>query len=147
MTKLANHQSWKTLSRAESRWKKQILPILHKYASLTPMARVEEKPHSLVWHYRQSPPYYAQKNVVILKRILRPLLKSFGLAIFQGNKILEIKDPTINKGAAVKKWLNKDYTFVLAIGDDYTDEDMFEALPLTSYTLKVRGGRTAARPG
>ena len=144
MTKLANHQSWKTLSRAESRWKKQILPILHKYASLTPMARVEEKPHSLVWHYRQSPPYYAQKNVVILKRILRPLLKSFGLAIFQGNKILEIKDPTINKGAAVKKWLNKDYTFVLAIGDDYTDEDMFEALPLTSYTLKVRGGRTAA---
>ncbi|MBC7708055.1 bifunctional alpha,alpha-trehalose-phosphate synthase (UDP-forming)/trehalose-phosphatase [Polaromonas sp.] len=145
MTKPAGQAHWKTLARAESKWKKQILPILRKYASLTPLARVEEKPHSLVWHYRQSPPYYAQKNVVILKRVLKPILKTFNLATFQGNKILEIKDPSINKGAAVKRWLNKDYSFVLAIGDDYTDEDMFTTLPATSYTIKARSGRTAAR--
>lgn len=145
MTKLAGQENWRTLARAESRWKRQILPVLRKYASLTPLARVEEKPHSLVWHYRQSPPYYAQKNVVILKRVLKPILKTFGLALFQGNKILEIKDPTINKGAAVKKWLGRDQTFILCIGDDYTDEDMFTALPTSSYTVKVRAGRTAAR--
>ena len=145
MTKLAGQTHWKTVARAESRWKRQILPILRKYASLTPLATVEEKPHSLVWHYRQSPAYYAQKNVVILKRVLRPILKTFGLAIFQGNKILEIKDPTINKGIAAKKWFTKDHDFVLALGDDYTDEDMFTALPATCYTIKVRGGRTAAR--
>lgn len=145
MTKLAGQAHWKTLTRAESRWKRQILPILRKYASLTPLAGVEEKPHSLVWHYRQSPAYYAQKNVVILKRVLKPILKTFGLAMFQGNKILEIKDPTINKGIAANKWFSKDHDFVLAIGDDYTDEDMFAALPATCYTIKVRKGRTVAR--
>ena len=145
MTKAAGSTRWQTLARAESRWKKQLLPIMRKYASVTPMARVEEKPHSLVWHYRQSPPYYAQKNVVILKRTLKPILKSFGLALFQGSKILEVKDPTINKGMAIKKWLTKDTPFILTIGDDYTDEDMFTTVPVSSYTIKVRGGRTAAR--
>lgn len=144
MTKVAGQSRWQTLARAEGRWKKQLLPVLRKYASLTPLARVEEKPHSLVWHYRQSPPYYAQKNVVILKRTLKPLLKSFGLALFQGNKIVEIKDPTITKGVAIKKWLSKDTPFVLAIGDDYTDEDMFTNVPIGSYSVKVRAGRTAA---
>ncbi len=145
MTKLAGHSRWQILARAESKWKKQLLPILRKYASLTPLARVEEKPHSLVWHYRQSPPYYAQKNVVILKRVLKPILKTFGLALFQGNKIVEIKDPKITKDAAIKRWTAKDYDFILAIGDDYTDEDMFMALPVSSYTIKVRSGRTSAR--
>ena len=145
MTKNTGQNRWQTLARAEGRWKKQLLPVLRKYASLTPLARVEEKPHSLVWHYRQSPSYYAQKNVVILKRTLKPLLKSFGLALFQGNKILEFKDPTITKGTAIKKWLADDIPFVLVIGDDYTDEDMFTAVPMSSYSVKVRGGRTAAR--
>jgi trehalose 6-phosphate synthase/phosphatase len=34
---------------------------------------------------------------------------------------------------------------VLAIGDDYTDEDMFEVLPSWAYTVKVGRGRTVAR--
>jgi len=145
MTKLSAHKRWQTLDNAESDWKRRIMPILDKYAGLTPQARVEEKPHSLVWHYRQSPPYYAQKYVVVLKRVLKPLLKNYNLALFQGNKILEIKNPIITKGAVVKKWHSSDYDFILAIGDDYTDEDMFTALPASSHTIKVRTGRTAAR--
>ncbi|MDL2341525.1 MAG: bifunctional alpha,alpha-trehalose-phosphate synthase (UDP-forming)/trehalose-phosphatase [Patescibacteria group bacterium] len=144
MIKSAGQHQWKTLVRSEGRWKRQLLPILRKYAAVTPLARVEEKPHSLVWHYRQSPPYYAQKNVVILKRILKPIVKSFGLTILAGNKVLEIKDPAITKGTAITKWLTKDYDFIVAIGDDITDEDLFTALPAASYTIKVRNGRTAA---
>ncbi len=145
MTKKSGNKRWQTQSRAESEWKQLIMPVLEKYAAKTPNARVEEKPHSLVWHYRQSPAYFAQKYVVILKRVLRPMLSGYGLALFQGNKILEIKNPAITKGAVVHKWLNAGYDFTLALGDDYTDEDMFTALPLTSYTIKVRSGRTAAR--
>lgn len=145
MTKMVGHKRWQTLDHAESSWKRKIIPILIKYAQLTPLAQVEEKPHSLVWHYRQSPPYYAQKYVVVLKRVLKPLLKDYNLALFQGNKILEIKNPIITKGAVVKKWHSSSYDFIMAIGDDYTDEDMFTALPAASHTIKVRSGRTAAR--
>jgi trehalose 6-phosphate synthase/phosphatase len=29
------------------------------------------------------------------------------------------------------------YDFIMAIGDDTTDEDMFKALPETAYTIKI----------
>ena len=145
MTKRAGSKNWHTLTRAESRWKRQILPILHKYTALTPHAIVEEKPHSLVWHYRQSPPYRAQKYAVVLKRVLKPTLKTYGLAMFQGNKIIEIKNPSINKGAALQPWLKNQYDFILAIGDDYTDEDMFLAVPLSAPSIKIGRGVTNAK--
>jgi trehalose 6-phosphate synthase/phosphatase len=34
---------------------------------------------------------------------------------------------------------------VLAIGDDFTDEDMFASMPPHAFTIKVGAGRTAAR--
>jgi trehalose 6-phosphate synthase/phosphatase len=122
-----------------------LLPALEKYARLTPGALVEVKPHSIVWHYRAATPYYAQKYAVIIKRALRPILKTYGLELIQGNKVLEIKNPRVSKGAAVQRWLQRDYDFILALGDDATDEEMFDVLPSTAYSLKIGRGLTAAR--
>ena len=145
MVRLAGQRRWHNLSQVDSSWKKQLLPLLQIYTDQTPKAVIETKPNSLVWHYRQSPPYYAQKNSVLLKRLLRPQLKHLGLTLLQGDKVLEIKDPAITKGTAIGRWLAKKPAFILVIGDDATDEDMFMAVPPASYTIKVRGGRTAAR--
>ena len=38
-----------------------------------------------------------------------------------------------------------EYDFVMAIGDDHTDEDIFKALPPTAITIKVGSHITAAR--
>ena len=35
--------------------------------------------------------------------------------------------------------------FILSAGDDYTDEEMFESLPHTAYTIRVGFGATHAR--
>lgn len=144
MYKRAGREHWTTVEKAESRWKRSVLPLLEQYAELTPAAMVEVKPHSLVWHYRQSPPYYAQKYSVVLKRALRPVLKKHGLAQYQGKKIIEIKNPHINKGEAISLWLHKKHDFILAIGDDYTDEDMFKVLPDTAFAVKIGRGLTSA---
>lgn len=140
-------KSWKIIEKSDTRWKKLLLPVLEKYASLTPGAKVEDKPHSLVWHYRAASPYYSQKYAVILKRVLKPVLKRYGLQILQGNKVLEIKNPKVSKGEAVKHWLNfkNRYDFILAIGDDNTDEELFESLPLSAQTIKVGRGFSAAK--
>jgi len=136
---------WQTVENAEADWQKTVKPELEKYAALTPKARVETKPHTLVWHYRASPPYYAQKYIAIIKRALKPMLRAHGLQLFQGNKILEIKNPNINKGVAIERWVRPAYDFILAIGDDYTDEQLFAALRESAYTIKVGRGRTNAR--
>jgi len=62
-----------------------------------------------------------------------------------GNKVLEIKDTTVNKGRAAALWIDEvPQEFILSIGDDWTDEDMFLILPEYSYSLKVGYGPTNA---
>ncbi len=144
-TKKVGNKTWRTVEKTNTDWKPVLLPVLEKYARLTPGARVEIKPRSLVWHYRSATPYYAQKYAVIIKRTLKPILKTYGLELLQGNKVLEIKNPKISKANAAQPWLQRDYQFILAIGDDITDESLFTILPETSYGVKVGSGRTAAR--
>ncbi len=139
------NQDWQVIAESSEGWKKILKPALQKHAADTPGAFVEEKSCSLVWHYRNASPYYAQKNIAILKAALKPILHEFGLQLYMGNKILEIKRPGITKGKAVKHLLDRPYDFILALGDDFTDEDMFKALPKYAYTLKVGPGSTAAR--
>jgi trehalose 6-phosphate synthase/phosphatase len=137
--------NWQTMTRSETKWKRAVEPILEKYTALTPNAQLEFKPHSLVWHYRGSPSYYAQKHSVAIKRLLKPIIKTYSLRLFQGNKILEIKDPHISKGAIAQRWLRHRYDFILAVGDDFTDEELFAVAPEAAYTIKVGSGRTKAR--
>lgn len=136
---------WQQLATKSTDWKKVIKPALQKHAANTPGAFVEEKACSLVWHYRNASPYYAQKNIAILKSALKPVLRQYGLKLFDGNRIIEIKAPTITKGISVKQLLLKPYDFIMACGDDYTDEDMFKALPKRAFTIKVGQGNTVAR--
>lgn len=142
--KRATQKDWHNIEELNNQWKQLLQPVLEKYAKLTPGARVEVKPNSLAWHYRGAKPYQAQKYSVVIKKSLKPILDDYGLELLQGSKILEIKDPQISKGNAVREWLRDNYSFVLAVGDDNTDESMFRVLPAHSYSIKVGGGRTVA---
>jgi trehalose 6-phosphate synthase/phosphatase len=63
-----------------------------------------------------------------------------------GNKIVEIKPPDYNKGSEVLRRLEKqDYAFVLAIGDDTTDEDMFRVMPDNGISIKVGSFSSTAK--
>jgi trehalose 6-phosphate synthase/phosphatase len=137
--------SWIKAIKDSTAWQKSLIPVIQEYVDLTPGSKLEVKRHSLVWHYRGVSPYIAQKNLVILRRTLGPSLKKKGLNIMQGNKVLEIKQAGLNKGSSAFSWLNSSYDFVLALGDDVTDEDIFSVLPLTSVTIKVGRGLTKAQ--
>ena len=67
------------------------------------------------------------------------------LQILNGNKILEIKNSRINKGFAANKIIEKSHDFIFAIGDDTTDEYLFEELPERSFTIKVGSMNTVAK--
>ncbi|GAC1501162.1 MAG: hypothetical protein NVS1B10_05210 [Candidatus Saccharimonadales bacterium] len=139
------YKSWRSTLDTDDDWKQILRPFFDKYAALARGASVEEKPHSLVWHYRVAPPYYAHKYAVILRRVIKPYLRKYGLEIMQGNQIIEIKNPRVGKGKAAKAWLAGNYQFVLAMGDDVTDEDLFKVLPIDAYSVKVGRGRTSAQ--
>lgn len=137
-------QEWRDYSKLEEDWKYIPRLIFEKYAAETPGAFVEEKEHALVWHYRKSPAYTAHKNIVIIKKVMKQALRKTELKLYGGNKILEVRSRYANKGEAAARLLKKKADFVLAMGDDYTDEHMFEALDTRAITVKVGPGRTQA---
>lgn len=147
--KKASGERWQSIEKIDSKWKEELQPILEKYINKTPGAKLEVKPHSLVWHYRNASAYYASKYAVTIKHVIRPLLKRRGLELMQGNKALEIKSSRVGKGIAAERWLKQGYDFILAIGDDVTDEDLFAVTPksgpkIKSYSIKIGRGRSGA---
>ena len=60
--------------------------------------------------------------------------------VAEGNKIVEVKNAGINKGRAAMNWIGrKQWDFILAVGDDLTDEDLFRELPERSYPPPPEG--------
>ncbi|NJK96487.1 MAG: hypothetical protein HC905_17645 [Bacteroidales bacterium] len=68
------------------------------------------------------------------------------LVMVEGNKILEVKSTVYDKGTAALSLINqRHYEFIMAIGDDRTDEDLFGVLPPTAFTIKVGTSMSLAR--
>lgn len=127
-------------------WKEQIRPIMQIYADRTPGAVIEEKDFCLVWHCRKAEPALAAVRYHELMDTLLNLTANMRVGVFEGNKILEVKQHEINKGLATEMTLKKfKPAFILAAGDDYTDEDMFKSLPDSAYSVKVGSGASKAR--
>jgi trehalose 6-phosphate synthase/phosphatase len=60
--------------------------------------------------------------------------------------VVEVKNSGVNKGRAAMRWLmGGEHDFVLAIGDDWTNEDTFKALPEEAWSVKVGLSGTAAK--
>jgi trehalose 6-phosphate synthase/phosphatase len=81
-----------------------------------------------------------------LKDALHILTSNLNLEIMDGDKVLEIKYSGINKGrTALHKIGDETHDFIFAVGDDWTDEYTFEAMPDSAYTIKVGSKTTKAR--
>ena len=77
---------------------------------------------------------------------IRYLAEDKGLQLLPGNKVVEIKNIEINKGKAALAFMGaNEYDFIMALGDDHTDEDIFKALPEWATTIKVGSQVSAAR--
>jgi trehalose 6-phosphate synthase/phosphatase len=137
-------QPWEEKKGASKGWMKHLLPILETFTDNTPGTFIEQKKNALVWHYRKADPELGNVRAVELKTVLASLLPN-DLALLDGNKVIELVSANINKGAvALELYNTKKYDFVLAAGDDVTDENMFLNLPEGSYTIKVGKKKTAA---
>jgi len=137
---------WVTIEPMSDEWKPRVRPILEMYVDRTPGSFIEEKDFSLVWHYRAIHPEMAEMRVLELKDALSSVVSDLGLAAMDGNRVLEVKAANVDKGRAAHRWMcREDLDFILAVGDDRTDEDVFDAAPEHAWTIKVGRGSTHAR--
>ena len=130
-------QSWETLDYLTNEWKKDILPILQLFVDRTPGASIETKNYSLVFHYRKSDAELGELRSRELIETLQYLTTNMHLSVLEGNKVVEVRNADVNKGKAAQRWITKDSDFIMAAGDDWTDEEMFAAMPDHAFTIKI----------
>ncbi len=139
-------KSWETLEMLSDEWKEEIRPILEVFVDRTPGSFIEEKDFSLVWHFRKVDPALSIVRVGELKDVLLHITANLNVGVLEGNKVIEVKDTGINKGKAAMHLMSREkWDFIISIGDDWTDEDVYEVLPEWGYSIKVGFGPTKAR--
>ncbi|WP_340112344.1 bifunctional alpha,alpha-trehalose-phosphate synthase (UDP-forming)/trehalose-phosphatase [Maribellus mangrovi] len=137
---------WTMSNQIDKEWMDIIEPVLQNFVDRTPRSFIEYKNYSLVWHYRHADPDMGQQRAWELKDDLKNYIANLNLEIMDGDMVIEIKNAGINKGmAALNKIGKEDFDFVLALGDDWTDEYTFNAMPDSAYTIKVGTKTTAAQ--
>ncbi len=132
-----DQERWINEQSRNQEWKADIYDLLRQYAVKTPGSYIEEKEFSLVWNYRKADKWLAELRLRNLHEALYSAIKDLDLELMEGNKVLEVKNAGVNKGRGVANWLNEDYDFMLAVGDDATDEETFKVMPEQAYTIKV----------
>ncbi|MEK0307265.1 bifunctional alpha,alpha-trehalose-phosphate synthase (UDP-forming)/trehalose-phosphatase [Bifidobacterium favimelis] len=126
-------------------WQKVIGPIMGESAKRVEGSFVESKSDALAWHYRMSDAREAGKERERLLSRLRRVVVGLGLMIMENSKVVEVTPVATSKGQAVLPYITSgDYDFMMALGDDETDETMFSVMPEGGWTIKVGPGQTRA---
>ena len=113
---------------------------------MCPGSFLEEKTHTLAWHYRNVLPDLGFIRSRELLDNLHHLVRNTSLQIIDGNKVIEVRISGVDKGSVAKQFLDdENFDFIMAVGDDKTDEDMFKALADRAVTVKIGPGHTAAQ--
>ncbi len=144
--RLPGESQWGTLNDNDDRsWKQPVFDIFKLYEGSTPGSSIEEKQTSLVWHYRQSEPVYAQWKANQLVHDLYDMLGNTPVEIHHGKRIVEVSSIHVNKGRAVEHFIARHHhETVLCAGDDQTDESMFRLEGKHILSIKVGEGDSQA---
>ncbi len=128
-------------------WKHRVSPVLEHFVERTPGSFIETKEFSLVWHYRMSDEEFGEWLANELVANLEQMLAETPVRAVKGHKTVEVKFVWANKGEVFTrlKQLQSGSCFILAAGDDVTDEDLFSQLPVGAWSIHVGTNRSRAR--
>jgi len=141
-------EKWENVTEnTDMSWQMDVMQIFHHYTDKTQGSFIEQKKVALTWHYRRADPEYGQHQArECQKHIENTVAKNWDVEVMNGKANLEVRPSFVNKGEIVKRLIahygdtfkttaspnpsngTGGPDFVLCLGDDFTDEDMFRAL-------------------
>lgn len=104
-------------------------------------AWLEYKPASVVVHVRAAAPELAERAVTAVSNLARMI---DGAEVKHGHEVVELLARSGSKGTAISE-LRADGQPVVFVGDDVTDESVFELLGDGDVSVRVGPGDTSAR--
>ncbi|XP_054824319.1 probable alpha,alpha-trehalose-phosphate synthase [UDP-forming] 10 [Prosopis cineraria] len=123
---------------ADLEWKNIVEPVMTSYTEATDGSNIEIKESALVWHHQDADPDFGSCQAKELLNHLESVLSNEPAVVTRGHHIVEVKPQGISKGLVAEKVLSTLLDdgnlpdFVMCIGDDRSDEDMFESISRTA---------------
>lgn len=130
-------------------WQDAVVNRFNDFMDILPGSWIEKKKHAIAFHYREVPEEYLKNRIKNIRNSLNYLLYKHNLQVINGNKVIEILERENNKSLAIREIsrmnnISRD-DLLIAIGDDTTDESMFEYLKnKNSLTFKVGKNKSTA---
>ncbi|XP_010251315.1 PREDICTED: probable alpha,alpha-trehalose-phosphate synthase [UDP-forming] 9 [Nelumbo nucifera] len=127
-------------------WKQIAEPVMKLYTETTDGSYIELKESALVWHHQDADPDFGSCQAMELSSHLENVLANEPVVVKRGHQIVEVKPQGVSKGLAAEKILStmvnngSPPNFVMCIGDDISDEDMFESISSTVSSLSLPVG-------
>ncbi|PWA59019.1 trehalose-phosphatase/synthase 7 [Artemisia annua] len=126
---------WETCGQSSDfGWMQMAEPVMKLYTESTDGSSIETKESALVWQYRDADPGFGFAQAKEMLDHLESVLANEPVAVKSGQYIVEVKPQEASKGLVAEKIFTsmaengKQADFVLCIGDDRSDEDMFEII-------------------
>ncbi len=129
--------AWERFAEIPPGWRAPVESVMELVAASTPGSLLERKSAAIAWHYRNAPGELAGEHARLLRARLAPALRSGEIELVEGRKVIEVRPRGVNKGIVARHLPAGPGTAILAIGDDRTDDDLFEALPPSSVKIAV----------
>lgn len=108
--------------------------LLRRIEDSTPTSFLSQKESAYSWHFRDADPDFAVSRAHDAHQALEEVLAGSPMEVLMGEKILYVRPNGVHKGTAVSavlrrlKMRQEEPSWIFAVGDDKTDEDMFREL-------------------
>ncbi|XP_044492989.1 probable alpha,alpha-trehalose-phosphate synthase [UDP-forming] 9 isoform X2 [Mangifera indica] len=128
---------------ADLEWTRIVEPVMKLYTEATDGSSIEIKESAWVWQYQDADPDFGSCQAKEMLDHLESVLANEPAVVKRGQHIVEVKPQGVTKGLVAEKVLMQMINsgmppdFVMCVGDDRSDEDMFESIlnTLSSQTL------------
>ncbi|XP_009768217.1 putative alpha,alpha-trehalose-phosphate synthase [UDP-forming] 7 [Nicotiana tabacum] len=155
----AEDKDWEVCSQSSDfGWMHLAEPVMQSYTDSTDGSCIERKESAIVWQYRDADSGFGFSQAKEMLDHLESVLANEPVAVKSGQFIVEVKPQGVTKGLVAEKIFTslaekgKQADFVLCIGDDRSDEDMFEIIGdalsrnIISYDTKVFACTVGQKP-
>jgi trehalose 6-phosphate synthase/phosphatase len=132
-------REWRRTMTPSREWMDRVRPVLEAAMENTPGSLIENKSDSLAWHYRMSDAVQGVEAAHALRARLEQMFPSHEVETIAASKVVEVRPHGLHKGLAMEALVAEQpaSTLLVAMGDDRTDEDMFQYVPPTGIAIHV----------
>ncbi|KAL5201883.1 hypothetical protein ABZP36_036237 [Zizania latifolia] len=142
--RLRRDAEWETcVPVTDCSWKQIAEPVMKTYTETTDGSTIEDKETAIVWSYEDADPDFGSCQAKELHDHLESVLANEPVTVKAGLNHVEVKPQGVSKGLVAKRLLSTMEEngllpdFVLCIGDDRSDDDMFEVISTAANRLSL----------